>query len=218
MWWEGAGATAVERVRRRLRGLLRYVPRGHAHVVYSDFEDELGAVRETDAPSADVGTDMERFTAKAREFLRGRQDDLTLQKVRRNRQLTTVDLQHLNALLQLSGTGSPAEIQEASEGGLGLFIRQLVGLDREAAQEALSEFLDGSRCSAAQIRFVQMVVDHLTANGVVDPGALFGSPFTDHGGPTEHFDDDTVVQLMDRLREVEARARARDDAGVPQGA
>ena len=63
-----------------------------------------------------------------------------------------------------------------------------------------------------------MVVDHLTANGVVDPGALFGSPFTDHGGPTEHFDDDTVVQLMDRLREVEARARARDDAGVPQGA
>ena len=218
LWWEGAGATAVERVRRRLRGLLRYVPRGHAHVVYSDFEDELGAVRETDAPSADVGTDMERFTAKAREFLRGRQDDLTLQKVRRNRQLTTVDLQHLNALLQLSGTGSPAEIQEASEGGLGLFIRQLVGLDREAAQEALSEFLDGSRCSAAQIRFVQMVVDHLTANGVVDPGALFGSPFTDHGGPTEHFDDDTIVQLMDRLREVEARARARDDAGVPQGA
>lgn len=217
-WWEGAGAPAVERIRRRLRGLLRYVPRGRAHVVYSDFEDELGHVGEVEAPRADVGTDMDRFTAKAREFLRSHQDDMTLQKVRRNRQLTTVDLQQLNALLQMSGAGSPAEIEEASEGGLGLFIRQLVGLDRESAQEALAEYLDGSRYSAAQIRFVQMVVEHLTANGVVKPSELFGSPFTDHGGPTEHFDDAEVHVLMDRLREVESRARVRDDAEVPQEA
>ena len=197
---------------------LRYVPRGSAHVVCSDFEDELGAVREIETPRADVGTDRERFTAKAREFLRSHQDDMALQKVRRNRQLTAVELQHLDALLQTSGTGSPAEIEEASEGGLGLFVQQLVGLDREAAHEALSEFLDGSRYSAAQIRFVQMVVEHLTANGVVEPSELFDSPFTDHGDPTAHFDEAEIHGLMDRLREVESRTRVRDDAEVSQGA
>ena len=86
------------------------------------------------------------------------------------------------------------------------------------AQEALSAFLDGSCYSAAQIRFVQMVVEHLTANGVVEPSELFDSPFTDHGDPTARLDVAEVHGLMDRLREVEARARVRDDAEVVQGA
>ncbi|WP_336650537.1 DEAD/DEAH box helicase family protein [Kocuria rosea] len=214
-WWKGAGPTMAERTRRRLRGLMRYLPKGRTHIVYSDFEDELGHVREIETTSADVGTDMERFTEKAREYLRAHLDDVALQKVYRNRQLTPVDLQHLNALLQMSGAGSAEDIAEASEGELGLFVRRLVGLDRAAAQEALAEFLDGSHYSAGQIRFVQMIIEHLTANGVVPASALFASPFTDHGDPTQHFDDDTVVRLIGRLRQVEATAKPTE---VPRGA
>jgi type I restriction enzyme, R subunit len=44
---------------------------------------------------------------------------------------------------------------------LGLFVRSLVGLDREAAKSALGKFASGSTLTANQIEFVNEIVDHL---------------------------------------------------------
>lgn len=41
-----------------------------------------------------------------------------------------------------------------------------------------SAFLDDSRCSANQIRFVETIIDRLTHSGVIDPGQLYEPPFT----------------------------------------
>ena len=38
---------------------------------------------------------------------------------------------------------------------LGLFIRSLVGLEREAAKEALAGFMDGRTLTANQIEFIE---------------------------------------------------------------
>ena len=46
--------------------------------------------------------------------------------------------------------------------GFGLFVRSLVGLDREAAKKALAVFLNGSTLSASQIEFINLIIDHLT--------------------------------------------------------
>ena len=53
-------------------------------------------------------------------------------------------------LHRISGAGQEAEIDAAAEKaqGLGLFIRSLVGLDRQAAVEAFGHYLDGSRFTA----------------------------------------------------------------------
>ena len=55
--------------------------------------------------------------------------------------------------------------QEA--GGFGVFIRSLVGLDRNAAKEAFAGFLDGKKFNATQIEFINLVIDHLAANGIL---------------------------------------------------
>ena len=70
-------------------------------------------------------------------------------------------------------TGSP--------GGLGVFVRSLVGLDRQAVQEEFSRFLDGSSFNVSQIRFINLIIDELTANGVMEPTRLYESP-----SPTSH--------------------------------
>ena len=57
-------------------------------------------------------------------------------------------------------------------------IRSLVGLDRAAAKELFVRFLDGSRYSSQQIRFVEMIIDRLTASGEIEPGQLYEPPFT----------------------------------------
>ena len=52
-----------------------------------------------------------------------------------------------------------------ADGGLPRFVRALVGLDREAAKHAFTEFLDGRRLTADQLEFLDLVIDHLTARG-----------------------------------------------------
>ena len=64
-----------------------------------------------------------------------------------------------------------------TEKSLPLFIRSLVGLDRKAVQEAFSTYLQGSSYNEKQIRFVEMMIDHLTQNGVLDAAQLYEPPF-----------------------------------------
>ncbi|MCB8838093.1 type I restriction-modification enzyme R subunit C-terminal domain-containing protein [Aurantimonas sp. VKM B-3413] len=92
-----------------------------------------------------------------------------------------------------------ARARESSE-GFGRFVRSLVGLDRQAVNEAFGEFLAGGAASADQIEFVGLIVEHLTAQGVMDPGLLYESPFTDIApqGPENVFD----MKRTDRLFEV----------------
>jgi type I restriction enzyme R subunit len=104
-------------------------------------------------------------------------------------------------------------VQERA-GALGPFIRSLVGLDRAAATEAFATYLDDSRFTLDQVRFVNVIVDELTANGVMEPGRLFESPYTDHAptGPDSLFNPDEVTELVGILSEVNARATPVDVA------
>lgn len=71
------------------------------------------------------------------------------------------------------------EEAKASGAGLGLFVRGLVGMDREATKQALNTFTSAKALTGNQIEFVNLVVDHLTTHGAVPPALLYESPFTD---------------------------------------
>lgn len=66
--------------------------------------------------------------------------------------------------------------------------------------------------SASQIRFIELVVDGLTANGVMEPARLYESPFTDHAphGPETLFTDDQVGALVTILHDVRGHALAAE--------
>ena len=109
------------------------------------------------------------------------------------------------------GVANEADLKRVrEEGGLGLFIRTLVGLDREAAKAALADFMDGRNLTANQIEFVNLIIDHLTERGTMDPRRLYESPFTDldDQGVAGLFSMDDARLLVDVLREVQARAAA----------
>ena len=77
-------------------------------------------------------------------------------------------------MLALNGLAKPEHLQKAKmeSNGLGLFVRSLVGLDREAAKKALAGFLSGKKMSANQIQFMNLIVDLLTEHGVMKPELL----------------------------------------------
>ena len=195
----------LELVRRRVRHLVRLVEKSKRALVYTDFVDELGEITEVPFEEFSVASDLERFRAKVRSHLRTNQDHVTLQKVRRNRQLTPTDLAELERML--ADCGDEAQIEEARQAanGLGRFIRSLVGLDREAAKEAFGEFLHDRRWTANQIQFIDMVINHLTENGVMEPSRLYEAPFTDlaQHGPESLFAPAEVESLVTILRKIE---------------
>ena len=200
----------LELARRRIRALVRFMDKTKKAVVYSDFADELGEGSIVELPGVTPGTNWERFRAKARAYLRDHEDHLALQRLRRNHQLTPDDLTALEEMLIGSGAGTEADIARAKEEahGLGLFIRSLVGLDREAATAAFDRYLSESTYSANQIHFINLIVEHLTANGVMEVARLYESPFTDHAphGPDMIFTDDQVDGIVAILDDVRHRA------------
>jgi type I restriction enzyme R subunit len=210
-WWQDVTAPMLETVRRRLRALVKLIPKGERRVVYTNFQDELGEVTTIELPQVTAGLDMARFREKARVFLRAHESHISLQRLRRNQPLTAVDLAELERMLVQAG-GSQALIQEASHAaeGLGLFIRSLVGLDREAAMQAFGDFVSGTTATSNQIEFINLVVDELTQTGVMAPERLFQSPFTDFNaqGPLGVFPPAKVTQIVEVLQTIRQRAVA----------
>lgn len=215
-WWVDVTLPMLEATRRKLRGLLRFLEKDKKVVVYTDFADELSESTLVDLPGITPGTNWDRFQAKARAYLKQHQDHVALQRLRRNKPLTPDDLKALEHMLVDSRIGEQADIDLAKEQshGLGLFIRSLVGLDREAAAEAFGAYLDGSRFNSDQIRFVNLIVTELTANGIVEPVRLYESPYTDHAptGPDDVFGEADVDNIVAILRTV------RDNAAPEGGA
>ncbi|MDP2619161.1 MAG: DEAD/DEAH box helicase family protein [Hyphomicrobiales bacterium] len=205
-YWQGINLPILENLRRRLRSLVKLIEPDARKIVYTDFEDEIGAGVDVELPITGSGTDKARFLMKVRHFLSQHQDHITIQKLKRNEQLTPQDLAELESIFLDEGVGSADELEHIrTEGGLGLFIRSLIGLDREAAKRALAKFMDGRTLNANQIEFINLILDYLTERGVIDPRRLYESPFTD-------FDDQGVsglfppaevkelVQLLDKVR------------------
>jgi type I restriction enzyme R subunit len=212
-WWESVTTPMLEQVRRRLRELVKFIDKRSREPLYTDFDDPMGEETEIVLPGMGSPSDMERFRAKTRMFLRTLDEptNLSLRKVRTAQSLTPADLAELERLLVSAG-GSPEQIAAAkTEGeGLGLFIRSLVGLEREAAKAALPAFLAQRRLTVSQIRFVDLIIDHLTEHGTMDAALLYESPFTDAApeGPEALFASAEVAEIVAALRRVAASAAA----------
>jgi type I restriction enzyme R subunit len=101
-------------------------------------------------------------------------------------------------------------VRAYGEQPLGKFIRGLVGLDRHAAKEAFGALLATHTLNAAQIRFLDMVIEFFAVKGVVEPTMLFEPPFTDinTSGIMGVFDQDTSTRIISLIRTINSRAEA----------
>ena len=93
---------------------------------------------------------------------------------------------------------------------MGIFIRSLIGLDRQEAKRVFNDFLDGKRFNSNQIEFVNLIIDYLTKNGVMDAGLLFQSPYTnfDAMGVIGIFPEKEAKQILGILQEIRYNAAA----------
>jgi hypothetical protein len=79
-----------------------------------------------------------------------------------------------SALAELYGVAPKALNQAVRRKQLGLFIRKLIGLDREAAKQPFGQYLSRKTLTANQIRFIDQVIDYLTPDYLMQEFLYFG--------------------------------------------
>lgn len=179
-FWKDITVDILEIIRKRLRMLVDLIQPIERKVVITDFEDEIGSGDTVDLPEIGGGVDKARFKLKMRRFIEVHADHLALQKIRRAIPITPQDLTELEAMMLGDGAADAGVLATIrSSGGLGLFLRQLVGLDRAAAKDAFSEFVTAQKLNANQTEFINLIIDCLTETGTIEPGLFYESPFTD---------------------------------------
>ena len=210
-FWKDITLPLIERMRRRLRALVKFIERKSIGVVYTVLQDEIGEAGEVQLKDYSTGINLAQYRKKVEAFIRTNENHVAIAKLRHARPLTPTDLQQLEQFFFSAPEVESKEKFDASFGEQSLprFIRSLVGLDRAAAMEAFVRFLDGTRYSSQQIRFVEMIIARLTARGEIDPGQLYEPPFTaihQHGLDGAFGDDDAnaVVEIVNGLNRLAA--------------
>jgi type I restriction enzyme, R subunit len=213
-FWSGVTLPELERVRKRLRDLVKYIERSRRKPVFTDFEDRIGAGEEMVFTGLASSINAAQYRKKVMRFLDAHREHPAVLKLRFNEPLAEADLESLEQLLfELGGEGSREQFEEAfgPQESLGAFIRGLVGLERRAVEEAFARHLENAAYDGRQIRFLQQVIEYLTRNGAMDPGALYEQPFTEHSpsGLDGLFPEPAAADIVHILAAINANAGAR---------
>ena len=129
--------------------------------------------------------DLKNYKAKAEFYIRQHQDNPAIAKLRSNVPLTEGDVKELETILW-SEVGSRQDYEsEIGAKPLGEFVREIVGLDMNAANDA--------NLDSRQICFVNQIVEYIVHNGMMkDLSVLQEPPFTDQRSIVEVFTDLTL--------------------------
>jgi type I restriction enzyme R subunit len=202
---ENAGINEFEYIRENLRDLIKYIPNGKP-IYETNFEDEILSIEFGDV---DLDSDgLENYKAKAEYYVRQHQDNSAIAKLKSNMPLTADDVKELeNILWSEVGTKQDYEAEYGSK-PLGEFVREIVGLDMNAAKAAFSQYLDDISLDSRQIYFVNQIIEYIVHNGLLkDFSVLQEAPFTDQGSIVEIFTDLSVwMGIRQTIEHINANA------------
>lgn len=187
---ENAGINEFENIRESLRDLIKYIPT--SRITYdTNFDDEVLSMdwKESELEN----DDLKNYKAKAEYYVRQHQDHLVIAKLKGNIPLTSKDVEDLEQILWSEiGTKQDYEAEYGSK-PLGEFVREIVGLDMNAAKAAFAEYLDETSLDSRQIYFVNQIIEYIVHNGMMkDLSVLQETPFTDQGSIVEVFTNTAV--------------------------
>ena len=204
---DNAGINEFEEIRKNLRNLMKYIPRGR--IIYeTDFDDEILSTSWNESELEN--DDLKNYKAKAEYYVRQHQDNEVIAKLKGNVPLTEADVKVLEGILW-SELGTKQDYEaEYGQKPLGEFVREIVGLDMNAAKAAFAEFLNDTNLDSRQIYFVNQIVEYIVRNGLMkDLSVLQESPFTDQGSIVDVFTDLTLwMAIRKTIDQINANAVA----------
>jgi type I restriction enzyme R subunit len=211
-FWRGISINELENIRTALRELLQFLDRDQKKTVFTDFKD---AIEELESPVINIGstpTILTSYKVRVERLIRENSDDPIIQKIRQGVQLTNEDIEELEEILykDLSEEEKETYLQMFKDkGSLTLLIRQVVGLDPNAAKTAFAKFLEGRNLNADQISFINSIIDYVVTKGLLNLNELYEQPFTNinSGGLDGVFSEKDSIKIISIIRDINNSAR-----------
>lgn len=196
---ESAGINEFEHIRENLRSLIKYIPVSKLRYD-TNFEDEILSMEFKESELEN--DDLKNYKMKAEFYIQQHTDDEVITKLKNNIPITESDVKKLEKILWNDiGTKEDYNSQYGDK-PLGEFVREIVGLDMNAAKTAFAEYLNDVNLDSRQIYFVNQIIEYIVRNGVMKDFAVMREPpFIDKGYISEVFPNMAVWAGIRRIIE-----------------
>ncbi len=196
---ESAGINEFEHIRENLRSLIKYIPVSKLRYD-TNFEDEILSMEFKESELEN--DDLKNYKMKAEFYIQQHTDDEVITKLKNNIPITESDVKKLEKILWNDiGTKEDYNSQYGDK-PLGEFVREIVGLDMNAAKTAFAEYLNDINLDSRQIYFVNQIIEYIVRNGVMKDFAVMREPpFIDKGYISEVFPNMAVWAGIRRIIE-----------------
>lgn len=187
LFWTAPTVQDIEDVRTELRGIMQYRAGGEGGPgtppkVLDVAEDESLIERKKYVPRFE-GMDLLAYRDRVQRVLVELIDaSPALQKIKAGQPVRKEELDEIVALVVAQEPGlvlsDLIEYFPDTAGDLGLAIRGIIGMDAEAVDRQFTAFAQNYRLNAMQIRFLDLLKNHIREYGSIELDRLYDAPFT----------------------------------------
>jgi type I restriction enzyme R subunit len=183
-FWTGVQVPQLEALRRELRGIMKYQQSPPATRLVPQVFDVTDVEFSAEAyiPRFE-GLDMVEYKRRVESVLHGHfAENPILLRIREGKAVRDDELEELARLvLQVDDKANVRHLAghdpETRRSLLSVF-RSLVGLDEAAVERAFTAFAHKHQLTSQQLRFLQLLQNHIVQNGGIELERLYEPPFT----------------------------------------
>lgn len=195
---DNANILDIEVIRENLRELVKFIDFKKKKIIETDIEDNIVEVVDIE-PLIIPALGGDTYEKRVNNYLGSNKESIVIKKIRENKNLTAQEYEELKRIL-FEELGSEKDYVEVyGEKNIMETIRSLVGLDREVAEREFFKFINEYNLNSTQIRFVKILIDYISENGVMELGEFMQEPFKSVGNLSEVFKD--KINVFNEIRD-----------------
>lgn len=206
-FWAANNILLFEKVRRELRGLIRFLEEESKERdrIITRLTDPV--IEQKEGQILDSAYDFEGYREKVNRYIGEHSDTIAIHKLTHNIPLSAGDYQELERVLT-EELGSKEDYQrEFGETPFGLLVRKIAKLDHEAVMQAFSSFINDQSLNQKQIAFLKKIVYHIEQKGYMDNiTELQKPPFDKPVSFIKLFDVKTRTAIIETINDVRDNA------------
>lgn len=210
-FWSTVNVQQLEVIRQELRDLIQFLKdEKKLDPVYTSFTDELHLDMVEEVDLLATYTSLQSYKDRVEAFIRKNKSHLVIDKLYKNLPITVNELEALEQFLLKEALESKDRfIKEYGEQPLGKFVRNIIGLDIEIANQLFADFISKGNLNANQITFIQKIINYLNQKGVIEKQLLTQAPFNeqhDQGVFGIFPEEDKVMKVIQVINQVNQNA------------
>ena len=211
-FWASVTIPALEEVREELRGIAHFRsgtgigPAIPPKIV--DIKEDASLIQHKSYIPKDKGLGFAQYHARVTKVLADLFDlNPVLQKIKAGEGVSQTDLESLVSLVLAQHPDlNLAELLEyypETAGHLDVAIRNIIGLDAQTVAQHFEAFVQSHKLNSRQIRFLDLLKNHISRYGSIELSRLYEDPFTsvESSGPDGLF---TSEQELEELLDIVA--------------